>query len=116
VETIQVKVKCCSLSHRTFSQDMTTVSMDNPLHGGQSNPGPRELLDQVETLEGSETPLGLPHIESTAIIVYKIYNRFARRVSTLLIAVLAVEQCPSDGRNELGELRFLHIVSSARLD
>ena len=75
LNTVEVKEKRCSLAHRTFSPDATTVSMDNSLHRGQSYTGPGKLVVQVEALEGAEEPVGVSHIESTAVVAYKILSR-----------------------------------------
>ena len=80
MNAIEVEEKSCSLTHRTFSPDTTTVSMDNSLYSGQSDAGPRKLLVQVEALEGTEEPVGISHIESTTVIAYKIFSRFIGRM------------------------------------
>ena len=55
------------------------MSMDNSLHGSQSDPCPRKLVVQVETLKGTEKPVGVLHIESSAVVAYKIFSRFTGR-------------------------------------
>jgi hypothetical protein len=68
------------LAHRTFSPDTTTVPVDNSLHGCQSDASPGKLVVQVETLEGTEKPVGVSHIESSTVVAYKIFSRFTGRV------------------------------------
>ena len=52
------------------------MAMDNSLHGCQSDPRPRKLIFHVETLEGAEKPVGVSHIESSAVVAYKVFSRF----------------------------------------
>ena len=34
----------------------------------------------MEALEGTEEPVGISHIESTAVVAYKLFSRFTTRV------------------------------------
>ena len=56
------------------------MAMDNSLHRGQSDTGPGKLVVQVEALESAEEPVGVSHIESTAVVAYKIFSRLTGRI------------------------------------
>jgi hypothetical protein len=57
-----------------------TVPVDNSLNGCQPDPGPWKLVVQVETLEGSEKPVGILHIEPSAVVAYEIFSGLTGRV------------------------------------
>src|SRR6266571_9014541 len=68
----QDKVERCSLSYRALSPHLTSVSVNNALHGCQSDSGSWELAHIVKTLEGAEKLIGVSHIESDAIVLHKV--------------------------------------------
>jgi len=48
------------------------VSVNNALHGCQSDSGAWELTHIVKTLEGAEKLIDISHIESDAVIPHKV--------------------------------------------
>jgi len=48
------------------------VSVNNPLHGGQTDPGTGEFGCSMKTLESAEEPAGVGWIESSAIVANEI--------------------------------------------
>ena len=77
--TVQVKIKCCSLGHRAFRPNITTVPVDNSLDGCQSDAGPRKLVVRVKTLKRAKESFRVLHVESCAVVPHKEFSRFTGR-------------------------------------
>ncbi len=60
------------MSYRAVSPDPAPMSLNNALHGCQSDPGSWELAYIVKTLESPEELIDVFHVESDAIILHKV--------------------------------------------
>jgi hypothetical protein len=57
--------------YRPFGPDSTPVTVNDPLHGRETDPGPRKLVHRVESLKGSEELVREGHVESRSVVAHE---------------------------------------------
>ena len=67
----QREEKGCALVHGALGPCATAVPRNNAAHIGQANASPFKLVSAVQPLKDAEQFLGLPRIESDAIVAHE---------------------------------------------
>src|SRR5580704_17810345 len=64
--------ECRSLVDTGFRPDVSAVATDDPLDGGESDPGSLEFLNGMQALKHAEELSGMRHVEAGAIVAHEI--------------------------------------------
>ncbi len=58
--------------HLGLHPDSAAVAMDDALRNGKPDAGALEFLGRVQTLENAEKLVGIGHVETAAVVVYRV--------------------------------------------
>jgi len=72
------EVEGCTLPHQAFGPDPAAVPVDDALHRGKPDAVPGELPLRMQTLERTEEPVGVRHVEARAVIPHEVGRLTAR--------------------------------------